>query len=50
VNWKDKHVLVTGGTSFIGSSLVDALVSRGAIVRVFDDLSTGRSIWWNPVP
>jgi nucleoside-diphosphate-sugar epimerase len=42
VNWKSKHVLVTGGTSFIGSSLVDALVSRGAIVRVVDDLSTGR--------
>jgi len=42
VNWKGKHVLVTGGTSFIGSSLVDALVSRGAIVRVVDDLSTGR--------
>jgi len=42
VNWKGKHVLVTGGTSFIGSSLADALVSRGAIVRVVDDLSTGR--------
>ena len=42
MNWKGKHVLVTGGTSFIGSSLVDALVSRGAIVRVVDDLSTGR--------
>jgi nucleoside-diphosphate-sugar epimerase len=42
VNWKGKRVLVTGGTSFIGSSLVDALVSRGAIVRVVDDLSTGR--------
>ncbi len=42
MNWKGKHVLVTGGTSFIGSSLVDALVSQGAIVRVVDDLSTGR--------
>ena len=42
MNLKGKHVLVTGGTSFIGSSLVDALVSRGAIVRVVDDLSTGR--------
>jgi NAD(P)-dependent dehydrogenase (short-subunit alcohol dehydrogenase family) len=41
VNWKGKRVLITGGTSFIGSSLVDALVSRGAIVRVVDDLSTG---------
>ena len=42
MNWKGKRVLVTGGTSFIGSSLVDALVSRGATVRVVDDLSTGR--------
>ncbi len=35
-------VLVTGGARFIGSHLVDALVQRGAIVRVLDDLSTGR--------
>jgi len=42
MNWKGKRVLITGGASFIGSSLVDAPVSRGAIVRVVDDLSTGR--------
>ncbi len=42
MNWKGKRVLITGGASFIGSSLVDALVSRGAIVRVVDDLSTGK--------
>jgi nucleoside-diphosphate-sugar epimerase len=42
MNWKNKRVLVTGGTSFIGSGLVDALVTRGANVRVVDDLSTGR--------
>lgn len=40
--WKDRAVLVTGGASFIGSHLVDALVERGARVRVVDDLSSGR--------
>ena len=42
VNWDQKHVLVTGGASFIGSHLVDALVKRGAKVRVVDNLSSGR--------
>jgi len=31
-----------GGASFIGSQLVDALVERGAKVRVVDNLSSGR--------
>lgn len=34
-------VLVTGGASFIGSHLVEELVSRGADVRVADDFSSG---------
>lgn len=39
--WQDRCVLVTGGASFIGSHLVDALVEAGARVRVVDDLSSG---------
>lgn len=42
MNWDGRRVLVTGGASFIGSHLVDALVERGAKVRVVDDLSSGR--------
>ncbi len=40
--WEGKKVLVTGGASFIGSHLVDALVERGAKVRVVDNLSSGK--------
>jgi UDP-glucose 4-epimerase len=37
-----KTVLVTGGAGFIGSHLVDRLVSSGYDVRVLDNLSTGK--------
>lgn len=40
--WNDKHVLVTGGASFIGSHLVERLVAKDAKVRVADDLSSGK--------
>ena len=39
--WSGKMVLVTGGASFIGSTLTDQLIERGAKVRVVDDLTSG---------
>lgn len=38
---KDKKYLVTGGLGFIGSNLVDFLISKGHSVDVVDDLSSG---------
>ncbi len=37
-----KRVLVTGGAGFIGSHLVDELLSRGVSVVVYDNFVTGR--------
>src|SRR5438552_10647028 len=39
--WTGKRVLVTGGASFIGSTLTDQLLARGAKVRIVDDLTSG---------
>ena len=42
MNLKFKKALVTGGAGFIGSHLVDGLLSEGCEVAVLDNLSTGR--------
>ncbi|MBM3252346.1 MAG: NAD-dependent epimerase/dehydratase family protein, partial [Candidatus Omnitrophica bacterium] len=40
---KGKNILVTGGASFIGSHLVDALVEEEPrLIRVVDNLSSGK--------
>jgi UDP-glucose 4-epimerase len=41
--------LVTGGAGFIGSHVVHELVRRGEVVRVLDNLSTGRMVNLAPV-
>ena len=41
-------MLVTGGAGFIGSNLVDELISLGHDVSIIDDLSTGKKENLNP--
>ena len=45
---RGRTILVTGGAGFIGSHVVEALVSARAEVRVVDNLSTGREANLSP--
>lgn len=38
---KNKNILVTGGAGFIGSNLCEKLIELGAVVKCFDNFSTG---------
>lgn len=40
LGYEDKHILITGGTGFIGSHLVKELVKRNARVFLLEDLSS----------
>lgn len=48
MDWSGRKALVTGGCSFIGSHLVGALLKRGALVRVVDNLSSGKQAHIQP--
>ena len=41
------NVLVTGGLGFVGSHLIDRLVSEGHVVHCLDNLFTGNESWKN---
>jgi UDP-glucose 4-epimerase len=43
-----RRIFVTGGVGFIGSHLVERLVTAGERVAVVDDLSRGRREWLHP--
>lgn len=45
---KSTKVIVTGGAGFIGSHLVDALISKGFEVHIIDNLSGGKKENINP--
>ena len=42
---KNKNILVVGGAGFIGSYFVDRLLEDQHHITVFDNLSSGKSIW-----
>lgn len=39
--WYKKRVLITGGAGFIGSHVAEKLVTKGAVVSVIDNLTSG---------
>lgn len=48
-SWANKNVLITGGSSCIGSLLAETLLARGAYIRIVDDLSSGLAEYLKPL-
>ncbi|MCK5241108.1 GDP-mannose 4,6-dehydratase [bacterium] len=44
-----ERVLITGGAGFIGSHLIDALLSAGRYVTILDNMSNGNQRWLDTV-
>lgn len=42
--WEGKKILVTGGTNFIGSHLIDKLLNKGAIVTAIDNIDENKAL------
>lgn len=43
-----RHVVVTGGAGFIGGAIISRLLASGAMVTIYDNLSSATTDWADP--